>query len=118
VTLEDGEPEPDGAIVIGGPRDYADRHPGPADVAVVIEIADATLDRDRGIKLRSYARAKIPAYWIINLVDRQVEVYTNPTGDGADATYDARAVIDAAGTVALAVGDKPAAAIRVADLLP
>lgn len=43
-----------------------------------IEVADATLERDRGIKQRIYARAGIPIYWILNLRDRQIEVYTQP----------------------------------------
>jgi hypothetical protein len=78
ITLEDGEPEPDGAVVRGRIEDYAAAHPTPADVAMVIEVADSSLERDRGIKLRGYARAGIAIYWIVNLVDRQVEVYSDP----------------------------------------
>lgn len=63
ITLADGEPEPDGAVVRGRIEDYALSHPGPSDVALVIEVADSSLDRDRGLKLRSYARAGIGAYW-------------------------------------------------------
>src|SRR5437764_4760752 len=57
ITLADGEPEPDAAIFHGKPEDYPQRHPGPDEVMLVIEVADTTLARDRGIKLRSYARA-------------------------------------------------------------
>src|SRR5262245_39077842 len=69
ITTPDSEPEPDLAVTRGTPRDYQDRHPGPQDVALVIEIADATLKRDRGRKKRLYARAFIREYWIVNLID-------------------------------------------------
>ena len=57
------------------------RQPGPADVALLVEVAESSLGMDRGEKLRAYARAGIPVYWIVNLVDRQVEVYTDPVND-------------------------------------
>jgi Uma2 family endonuclease len=76
------EPEPDIAIVRGTDDDYEHRHPGPTDVGLLVEVSDATLDRDRNQKLPAYARAGIAVYWIINLVDRQVEVYTDPGPDG------------------------------------
>ena len=78
ITLDDGEPEPDGAVFRGSVNDYVDRHPGPADVELVIEVADTSLRRDRGTKLRSYARAGIACYWIVNLIDRCVEVHHDP----------------------------------------
>jgi Uma2 family endonuclease len=87
ITLDDGEPEPDVSIIRGQTTDYRDRHPGAADVALVIEVADSTLDRDRGIKLRSYARAGIAEYWIINILDRQVEVFRNPRASADPPDY-------------------------------
>ncbi len=69
------EPEPDIAIVRGSIDDYVNGPPGPADVICVIEVADASLRRDRGVKLRAYAAARIPLYVIVNLIDDQVEVY-------------------------------------------
>jgi Uma2 family endonuclease len=74
ITTLDSEPEPDLAVVRGKRRDYLDSHPRAADVALVVEVADTTLARDRGVKKDIYARAGIPAYWIVNLVDRRVEV--------------------------------------------
>ncbi len=82
VTTIDSEPEPDLAIVRGRARDYRDRHPGPEDMALVVEVADSSLGRDRGLKLRIYARAGVPVYWIVNLVDQSIEVYTDPDGSG------------------------------------
>lgn len=68
VTTADSEPEPDVAIVRGGPREFMQRHPGGADVACVVEASEASLERDR-TKRRLYARAAVPIYWIVNLVD-------------------------------------------------
>ena len=87
ITLDDSEPEPDVAVVRGETRLYRDRHPGPEDVALVVEVADSTIDRDRGVKRRVYARAGSPIYWIINLVESVVEVYEAPSGTGEDADY-------------------------------
>jgi Uma2 family endonuclease len=80
-TLSDSEPEPDLAIVRDGQDDYMRHHPGPDDIAAIIEVADWTLALDRADKCRIYARAGIPVYWIVNLVDNQIEVYTSPVGD-------------------------------------
>ena len=76
------EPFPDVSVVSGDPETYADHHPGPADVALLIEVAEFSLDRDRTEKSTAYARGRIPVYWIVNLVDRRVEVYSNPGPDG------------------------------------
>lgn len=117
VTLDDGEPEPDLVVARGSHDDYAARHPGPADVVVVIEIADTTLARDRGIKLRSYARAGIPTYWIVNVVDRQVEVHTRPDPAATpEPTYRDRQVVSVDGVVTLSCGGV-SVALPVADVL-
>jgi Uma2 family endonuclease len=80
VTTTESEPEPDLAVIRGNPRDYPDRQPGPADVPLVVEVAESSLETDRNNKKRIYARAGIPVYWIANLVERKLEVYTDPTG--------------------------------------
>ena len=76
------EPEPDVAIVRGTDDDYKHRRPGPDEVGLLVEVSEATLDRDRNEKLPADAKGRIPIYWIINLVARQVEVYTDPGPDG------------------------------------
>jgi Uma2 family endonuclease len=76
------EPEPDYAIVRGSDDDYQDRHPAPADVALLVEISETSILRDRGRKLSAYGKARIPVYWIINMARRQVEVYTDPRPEG------------------------------------
>jgi Uma2 family endonuclease len=75
------QPEPDVMILRGGRQDYRGRLPGPGDVALVVEVSDESSQaRDRGRKLRGYARAGIPVYWLVELVARRVEVHTGPTG--------------------------------------
>jgi Uma2 family endonuclease len=77
----DSEPEPDLAVMAGTRDDYADEHPHSA--ILVIEVADSTLWFDRTQKAAIYARAQIPDYWILNLVDRVLEVYRDPAPDAA-----------------------------------
>jgi Uma2 family endonuclease len=76
------EPEPDAALVRGTTEDYAHRIPGPQDVGLVVEVSLTTLDQDRVEKGTAYAHGGIPAYWIINLADRQVEVFSGPGRNG------------------------------------
>lgn len=114
ITLENSEPEPDVMIVRGDTRDYLDRHPGPADLALVVEIADATLQRDRELKQRLYARAGIPVYWLVDLPARRVEVYGEPQG----GEYHAIQQFEVADFVPLIIGGRPFGPLPVADLIP
>ncbi len=70
---EESEPEPDIAVVTGGPRDYIESHPSRPEL--VVEVALASLALDRGEKASLYARAGVADYWIVNLVDNVLEVY-------------------------------------------
>ena len=80
VSLDDeSEPEPDVAVVAGHPRDY--RHEHPARPVLVVEVAESSLTFDRGRKGSLYARAGIVDYWIVNLVDRILEIYREPAQD-------------------------------------
>jgi Uma2 family endonuclease len=117
VVLSDSEPEPDGAIVRGDRRTYLTRHPVPADFGVVIEVASSSLDEDRVDQARIYAHAGLPEYWIVNLVDRQIEVYTNPQSAAAPPRYATRTDYRPGATVPLKL-DGTTVAIRVDDLLP
>lgn len=72
------EPEPDLAIVKYQSDFYTKSHPDPNDVLISIEVADSSLERDRTIKATLYATHLIPTFWIVNLKDRQIEVYTQP----------------------------------------
>lgn len=106
----DSEPEPDLAVVAGSPRDYRTRHPETA--LLVVEVAETSLTFDRTVKQSLYARSGIPEYWIINLRDRQVEVFRGPAASGyrSLATYTSGQSFSPAG--------QPAARVVVDDLLP
>lgn len=74
------EPEPDVALVKRKKDKYRHQHPQPEDIYLLIEVADATLEKDRQLKSSLYANAGILEYWIVNLLDYQVEVYRKPLG--------------------------------------
>jgi Uma2 family endonuclease len=105
----DSEPEPDLAVIPGGPLDYPDAHPSEA--VLIVEVADSSLLRDRK-KASLYARAEIPEYWLENLVDGCLEVYREPK----DGTYTSRRVLHAGESVSPL--SRPEARIPVANLLP
>lgn len=118
ITLADSEPEPDLAVVRGNARTYTQRHPGPADAGIVIEVSESTLDGDRIDKGRIYARAGIAVYWIVNLVERQVEVYTQPSGPGASPSYGQTSIHKESDAVPLVLDNVTAGMLNVRDLLP
>lgn len=111
------EPEPDIAVVQGAARDYSDHHPSTAEL--VVEISETTRAYDRTTKAGLYARADIQEYWILNLIDRQLEVHRHPLPmDGPPMGYGYRdiRVFDATERLApLAVSERETS---VADMLP
>jgi hypothetical protein len=118
ITTIDSEPEPDLAIVRGSIRNNLGRHPGPEDIGVAIEVVDASLGRDRKDKGRLFARAGIVCYWIVNLTDRLVEVYTDPSGADANAGYRQRRDYGIDDAVPLVLDGQERAQIPVAEMLP
>jgi Uma2 family endonuclease len=117
VTTDTSEPEPDISVVRGQPHDFLHRHPKAAELAMVMEISDTTLDRDRGIKNRIYARVNIPIYWIVNLVDLCIEVYTNPTGKGKKPTYRSHKDYGVRDKVPVIIGGKQVGSVVLEKLL-
>jgi Uma2 family endonuclease len=112
ITLGSSEPEPDLFIVRGSRNDYRERHPGPAEVALVVEVSDATLERDRTTKKRIYASAGIPCYWIVNLQEMCAEVYTDPSEDDFGKTVR----VERDGTLSVTLDTKAVGQIAVMDL--
>ncbi len=111
---EDSEPEPDVAVVRGHFRDFR-THPLTAEI--VVEVADSTLEFDRSRKAARYASARIPEYWIVNLVDRRVEVFRDPAKSPAgEAVYQTQFSADVGDTVAPLL--HPNHQIEVIALLP
>lgn len=118
VALDDeSAPEPDLIVARGVPADYRVSHP--EHPALVVEVAESSLDFDRGQKGSLYARAAIEEYWIVNLIDRVLEVYRDPEQDDA-ASYGwrYRSVTVLPPTAAVAPLAFVASRIIVADLLP
>jgi Uma2 family endonuclease len=118
VTIGDSEPEPDVVVVRGETRDYSDRHPGPQDLGLLVEVADTTLHRDRGSKKRLYAGAAIPCYWIINLLESQIEVYTDPSGPAEAPNYRQRQDFKRGDDMPVSIGGREVGRISVQALLP
>jgi Uma2 family endonuclease len=111
------EPEPDVAVIRGAARDYAHAHPPSA--ALVVEVARSGLRAARGRKAAAYARAHIADYWIVNLVDRVLEVHREPARPGPMRARWGYASIETLGPEATVTPlAAPDAGIRVADLLP
>jgi Uma2 family endonuclease len=118
VVLSDSQPEPDFAVVRGDVRTYLTRHPTAADTGLIIEVADTSLLRDQRDKTRIYARASIPVYWIINLVDRRIEVYTQPSGPTAVPAYGAFQTFQPGDAVPLVLDGATVGNVPAAELLP
>ena len=114
---DDSEPEPDVAVVPGGPDDYATAHP--ARPVLTVEVSESSLAVDRQHKGSLYARAGLADYWVLNLVYRVLEVYREPVRDAAAPfgwRYARAEVLDASARVAPLAA--PGASIPVSRLLP
>jgi Uma2 family endonuclease len=110
----DSEPEPDRCVVRGTPRDYEGRHPGPDDIAPVVQVADSSLAQDRKMAAEVYGPAGLPVYGVINLVHRQVEVYTDPGPEG----YRSRVDFSGGQSVPIVIDGQPLGQVAVDDILP
>jgi Uma2 family endonuclease len=118
VALDDlSEPEPDVSVVPGHPRDYRDAHPERP--ALIVEVAQSRLRFDRRQKGSLYARAGVADYWIVNIGERQLEVYRDPVPD-QDAPFGWRygRRLTLGETDGIAPLAAPGATVAVSDLLP
>jgi len=106
-------PRPDLVIVRGVPRDYIARYPEPADTALVVEVSSTSLDEDRAMA-DIYGAGGVPVYWIVNLVDGQVEVYSNPGPSG----YQTHEVLAPGHVLHVKLDGVEIGEIPVADILP
>lgn len=117
LTLSEiSEPEPDLAIVAGDSGRYLDHHPGPDETLLVIEVADSSLSYDRQTKYALYAASGIANYWIVNLIDDQIEVYTEP--DQRNQRYTRKAVHSRPDSVTLGLAADVHVALSVDALIP
>jgi Uma2 family endonuclease len=114
---DQSEPEPDVVVVPGTPRDYSQQHPTVA--WLLVEVAERSLDYDRTDQASQYARAGITDYWIVNLVDRQLEIRRDPAPMPSEPHghgYRTVQIIPANGSASPLI--RPEVQIAVADLLP
>jgi Uma2 family endonuclease len=118
VTIGNSEPEPDICVAVGPDNRYVDHHPREAEIGLIVEVSDSTLDDDRDVKGPIYAAAGIPVYWIINVKAREIEVYTDPTGASTRPAYRNRHDYRIGETVPVAIFDKTFAPIVVAEIFP
>lgn len=115
ITLPpDGEPEPDASIIRGTVEDFSHRPPGAMDVTCVIEVADSSLVRDMGTKLRMYARAGIVQYVVVDLVNNLVHDHRRPTGE----SYAAVIPLGRGSTVQLSSAGAESVSVPTDRLLP
>jgi Uma2 family endonuclease len=113
IALDDNsEPEPDIAVVRIDPFDYATHHPTPSEVYLIIEVADSSLTFDREIKAKIYARSGIADYWVLNVGDRQLQVFREPSENG----YQSEVIL--AETASISPIEFPAFNIAIQAMLP
>jgi len=118
LTTVDSEPEPDVLVVRGDRRQYTDRHPGPQDVVLIVEVADSSLRRDRVFKKRLYAAAGILVYWVVNLPEARIEVYTDPSGPAERPDYRQRQDYAQSDAVPVLIDGVEVGRLPVDELLP
>jgi Uma2 family endonuclease len=113
---EDDQPDPDIAVVCGDVDTYKKRHPTPDDVKLLIEVSWSRkrLRYDQDIKRPLYASRGIPVYWIVNALEQQVEVYTDPGPDG----YATCEVVKPGKSVRVVIDGKEVGQIAVDDFMP
>ena len=110
---QSSEPEPDRSVARGSVRDYLGRHPGASDLALVVEVSESSLDDDR-VMAGIYGAAGIPVYGIVNLIGRQVEVYSSP----GPAGYAAFEVLAPGHVLSVVLDGVEVGQIAVDDILP
>ena len=108
------KPEPDLAVVRGKEEDYDERDVTSADVSLVVEIADSSLPADQREMALVYSAGGIAVYWIINLVEQQVEVYSEPGLNG----YQSSQIFKPGQDLAVVIDGALVGQIAVSELLP
>ena len=106
------DPEPDGAITALPYTNFLARHPGPEDIALLVEVSDSTLKSDLGTKARLYGRIGIAEYWVADIPARRLHRHRQPTRDG----YAEVVIFEAGQTVSTLA--RPEDFVTVGDLFP
>ena len=111
-------PQPDISVLRDPAVAFSRRSPRGADVAMLVEVCDTSYVKDSRTKLRLYAAARIPVYWIVNIERRQVEVHTVPTGRGASARYEVTTIHPVTARPGVVLDGQDVGAIAVQELFP
>ena len=109
---DDSEPEPDIAVVRIDAFDYATHHPTPSEVYLIIEVADSSLTFDREIKAKIYPRSGIADYWVLNVGERQLHLFREPTENG----YQSEVILGE--TASISPSEFPVFNIAILAMLP
>jgi Uma2 family endonuclease len=115
---DDSVPEPDLKIVRGDPDDFRNRNPGAMDVPLVMEVCDSSLRSDSREMLFRYAAASIPTYWIVNIPNGRIDVYTQPSGPAEQPAYAKCQSHGPETSVPVIVDGREVGRIAVKDVLP
>jgi Uma2 family endonuclease len=120
VTIEDrdGEPEPDAAVFRGSIRDFGGRPHTPAEAVLLAEVSHTSYDYDRYAKWVTYAAARVPVYWILDLNRRRPEVHTEPTGEGEATVYSRTQIFGPDDEVPLILDGREVGRFPVREILP
>jgi hypothetical protein len=118
LALDDSRPEPDLVVIPFSRRELGVRHPRGEEVALVVEIAETSLEYDRTVKSRLYAGAGVRVYLLLNIPERVVELYTEPDGSGETAHYRALRTYGEDEPFALCLAGLTLPEIRPSQLLP
>lgn len=111
-VAKDGDPEPDLAVLADVMDNYLEREPRPDEILLIVEVSDSTLRADLSLKARQYGSAGIPEYWVVDIPNRLLHVFREPTADG----YASETILTIADEVRPLAA--PDAIVRVAELLP
>lgn len=120
VTIEerDSEPEPDAGVYRGTARELIAHRPTPANAALLAEVSDTSYNYDRHAKWVTYAAARVPVYWIVDLNRRRLEVHTEPTGEGEAAVYSRTQILGPDDEVTLVLDGREFGRFAVKEILP
>ncbi|QDT39078.1 Uma2 family endonuclease [Stratiformator vulcanicus] len=120
IVFDDSEPEPDVGVIRGLLTDYRESKPRASDAAMLIEIASRSLLSDRRDKGPIYASGSVPEYWIVNAIDRSVEVYRDPKASvsAIAADYQQRTTYRDSDPIPFQLDGKDIATIRCDELIP
>jgi Uma2 family endonuclease len=113
IPTRSSEPEPNVTVARGDVLDYVEKHPDAEDIALVVEVSDTSLQKDHRLA-KTYGAAGIPFYWIIDIPDRQLEVFSSPV----NGVYSVHQILLETESVDLVIEGRILGRIGVAELLP